>query len=388
MGSYEYTLMEREPEELDEFFARADFDAINVTIPYKETVMKYCSEIDSAALAVGSVNTVVKRGDKLYGYNTDYFGFRAMLVRLTDVNGKKVLVLGSGGSSKTVCAVVRDLGGEPVVISRSGKDNYENIRRHHADTDVIVNTTPVGMYPNNLVSPIRLGEFSRLSAVVDIIYNPSKTQLLLDAQRLGIPHVNGLYMLVAQAKRASELFCGTEIDDAVCDGIVSAIRRELCSIVLVGMPGSGKTAVGKALAARLGREFIDADAEIERTVGRTPKEIIETDGEEAFRRIESSVLADICKLSSRVIATGGGAVTVHGNFDIMRQNSVVIWLRRDLDKLSTKGRPLSAGGADALARLYGARKDAYASVSDFAVDSTGIIEATAEKMQQMFVDCL
>lgn len=388
LGDYEYTLMEREPDALDEFFEKCDFDAINVTIPYKETVMKYCHTIDSAALAVGSVNTIVKKDGKLHGYNTDYFGFRSMLERLTDVNGKKVLVLGSGGSSKTVCAVVRDLGGTPVVISRSGENNYENISRHHADTDVIVNTTPVGMYPNNLVAPVKLDDFTSLSAVVDIIYNPSKTKLLLDAHRLGIPCVNGLYMLVAQAKRASELFIGSVIPDSATDEIVKKIRHELLNIVIVGMPGSGKSVVGKALAEKLGREFIDSDDAITSADGRTPRQIIESDGEAEFRRIESSVLADVCKLSSRVIATGGGAVTVDGNFDIMRQNSVVIWLKRDLSLLSTKGRPLSAGGADALQRLYDQRREAYGAVADLSVQSTGIVSKTADEMLRLFVGCL
>ncbi len=388
LGDYEYSLIEREPEELDVFFAEANFDAINVTIPYKETVMAYCDSIDSEALAVGSVNTIVKKDGKLCGYNTDYFGFRSMLERLTDVRGKKVLVLGSGGSSKTVCAVVRDIGGTPTVISRTGENNYSNLERHYGDTDVIVNTTPVGMYPNNLVSPLELSEFSSLSAVIDIIYNPSKTKLLLDAERLGIPSVNGLYMLVAQAKRASELFTGKRIDDAVCDGIVSSIRRELLSIVLVGMPGSGKSVVGRSIAKKLGREFIDCDREITKRVGRTPAEIISTDGEAEFRRIESLVLADICKLSSRVIATGGGTVTVRENFDVMRQNSVVIWLCRELSELPTKGRPLSAGGDGTLERLYDARKDAYAAASDFSVMSTGIIGKTAGLAIDMIRKCL
>ncbi len=387
-GNYEYTLMEREPEELDGFFEKAEFDAINVTIPYKETVMKYCTEIDSAARSVGSVNTVVKRDGKLYGYNTDYFGFRSMLERLTDVKGKKVLVLGSGGSSKTVCTVVHDIGGFPTVISRTGENNYENISRHHADTDVIVNTTPVGMYPNNLVSPVTLDGFKSLSAVVDIIYNPAKTKLLLDAERLGIPCVNGLYMLVSQAKRASEYFCGTKIGDSVTERTVSAIKQELMSIVIVGMPGSGKSVVGKALAKKLGREFIDADTAVTEKTGRTPKEIIEKDGEAEFRRIESEVLAELCKLSSKVIATGGGAVTVNANYDIMRQNSIVIWLKRDLERLSTKGRPLSSGGSDALKSLYDSRRDAYEAVSDFSVESTGIVSRTADEMRRMFCKCL
>lgn len=388
LGDYEYTLMEREPEELDEFFRRCDFDAINVTIPYKEAVMKYCSSIDETAKKIGSVNTIVKKDGKLLGYNTDYFGFKLMLERLTDVNGKKVLVLGSGGSSKTVCAVVRDLGGEPVVISRTGENNYENISRHYDDTDVIVNTTPVGMYPNNLVSPIKLDDFTSVSAVLDIIFNPSKTKLLLDAERLGIPCSNGLSMLVAQAKRASELFCDVSIPDSVIDGILRSIRCEVLSIVLVGMPGSGKSVVGKRLAKNLGREFVDADKYITDVSGRSPREIIEADGEAAFRRIESDALRELCKRSSCVIATGGGAVTVKENFDVIRQNSVVFYLKRDIAELQTSGRPLSAGGEDALRLLFERRREAYSAVADFEVESTGVINKTADVMKQIFCNCI
>ncbi len=388
LGDYEYTLMEREPEELDEFFRRCDFDAINVTIPYKEAVMKYCSSIDETAKKIGSVNTIVKKDGKLLGYNTDYFGFKLMLERLTDVNGKKVLVLGSGGSSKTVCAVVRDLGGEPVVISRTGENNYENISRHYDDTDVIVNTTPVGMYPNNLVSPIKLDDFTSVSAVLDIIFNPSKTKLLLDAERLGIPCSNGLSMLVAQAKRASELFCDVSIPDSVIDGILRSIRCEVLSIVLVGMPGSGKSVVGKRLAKNLGREFVDADKYITAVSGRSPREIIETDGEAAFRRIESDALRELCKRSSCVIATGGGAVTVKENFDVIRQNSVVFYLKRDIAELQTSGRPLSVGGEDALRLLFERRREAYSAVADFEVESTGVINKTADVMKQIFCNCI
>lgn len=388
LGDYEYTLMEREPDELDEFFSRRDFDAINVTIPYKETVIKYCSSIDETAKKIGSVNTIVNKSGKLLGYNTDYFGFKLMLERLTDVRGKKVLVLGSGGSSKTVCAVVRDLGGEPVIISRTGENNYENISRHYADTDVIVNTTPVGMYPNNLQSPIELDKFKSVSAVLDIIFNPSKTKLLLDAERLRIPFSNGLYMLVAQAKRASELFCNVSIPDSAIDEILRSIRHEVLNIVIVGMPGCGKSVVGKRLAKNLKREFIDADKYITETSGRTPREIIESDGEAAFRSIESAALTELCKRSSCVIATGGGAVTVKENFDVIRQNSVVFYLKRDISKLQTNGRPLSAGGEDALLRLFENRRDAYSAIADFEVESTGIINKTAAIAQRIFRNCI
>lgn len=383
LGDYEYTLMERGPDALDEFFTRADFDAINVTIPYKEVVMKYCASIDEKAVSVGSVNTIIKRDGKLYGYNTDYFGFYATLTSLCDVRGKKVLVLGSGGSSKTVTAVVNDLGGTPVIISRTGENNYENISRHHGDTAVIVNTTPVGMYPNNLSSPITLDDFACIEAVVDIIYNPAKTKLLLDAERLGIKHENGLYMLVAQAKQASEYFCGKKIDDAVIGAILKEIRRELLNIVLVGMPGCGKSSVGREVAKLTGRRFVDCDELVTEREGRSPAEIINSDGEAAFRRAETAALNDICKQSSLIIATGGGAVTIEENYNIMRQNAVVIWLRRDLHLLPTKNRPLSQGAAS-LESLYNSRRGAYERFSDAVIESTGVVTLTAERIALLF----
>ncbi len=383
LGDYKYTLIEREPDELDAFFAERDFDAINVTIPYKEDVMKYCAEIDEKALAVGSVNTIVNENGRLHGYNTDYFGFRATLTGLIDVRGKKVLILGSGGSSKTATAVIKDLGGTPVIISRRGENNYENISRHHADTALIVNTTPVGMFPENLQSPICLDDFSGVEAVIDIIYNPAKTKLLLDAERLGIKYRNGLYMLVAQAKQASEYFTKSRIDDSIIEAILRNIRRELINLVLVGMPGCGKSTLGAYVAKALGRRFVDMDDEVTRREGRTPAAIIRAEGEAAFRKCESRALSEVCKHSSLVIATGGGAVTVDENFNTIRQNAVVLWLMRDLSLLPTKNRPLSEGENSVYA-LYERRKDAYARFSDASLPNTGSVEKTAEAAISLF----
>lgn len=386
LGDYSYDLWEKEPEELDVFFENADFDAMNVTIPYKEDVMKYCYRIDDAALAVGSVNTIVNKDGKLYGYNTDYFGFKATLTSLCDVKGKKVLVLGSGGSSKTVTAVVRDLGGFPVIISRSGENNYENISRHHNDTSVIVNTTPVGMFPNNLECPITLDDFTKVEAVVDIIYNPAKTKLLLDAERLGVPYKNGLYMLVAQAVRASEFFCDTDLDYGMIPEIVKKIRAELLNLILVGMPGCGKSTVGKKIAQKLGRDFVDADDEFEKFVGRTPAEVINEDGEAEFRRLETETLKEICKRSSFVIATGGGAVTVPDNYNVIRQNAIVVRLDRELSKLPTKNRPISQ--STSLLELYEKRSPLYELFSDGCVMSTENPSLTAEKIIGVFNSAL
>lgn len=386
LGDYSYELWEKEPEELDAFFEMSDFDAMNVTIPYKESVMKYCSHIDKNALSVGSVNTVVKKDGELYGYNTDYFGFKKMLLSLCGneeaVYGKKVLVLGSGGSSKTVCAVVKDLGGYPVVISRTGENNYENISLHFGDTSVIVNTTPVGMFPKNLECLIDLEKFNSLTAVADIIYNPSKTKLLLDAEKLGIPFSNGLYMLVAQAVGASELFCEKQIDHSVISEITDRIRYESLNIVLVGMPGCGKTTVGRKLAKLMGREFVDSDIEFSKKYGKTAAEVIRESGEAEFRHLETEILKELCRSSSLVIATGGGAVTVPENYPILHQNSIVVYLKRRLENLSTANRPLSQKNSPQL--LFKKRAPLYESFSDVQLMSTEDPLRTAKKITELY----
>ena len=380
LGGYDYTLMEVRREDLPAFFEARDFQAINVTIPYKETVLPWMDTVSEEAEKIGSVNTVVKDPEgRLHGYNTDYYGFTRMVEKSgIDVRGRKCLVLGSGGASKTVRAVLKDLGaGGIVTVSRSGQDNYENIGRH-ADAGVIVNATPVGMYPGNGASPVDLGLFPKLEGVLDLIYNPAKTALLLDAEARGIPCQNGLYMLVAQAKKASELFRGVSIDEGETDRINALISEETANIVLIGMPGCGKTTVGTMLSEAEGRPFVDTDSMIEERTGCTCGDYLREHGEEGFRKLETEILRNAGKRTGCVIATGGGVVTRKENRDILRQNGVVFHLERPLVALSTDGyRPLSAT-PEKLAELWKERKPLYEKIRDYAVPNGSAEEAVRE----------
>lgn len=380
LGNYEYRLFEVEKNELENFIKHGEWDGINVTIPYKKTVMSYLDEISENAQKIGSVNTVVRRSDgTLFGDNTDYYGFLYTVKRSRiNFDGKKVLVLGTGGASLAVKAVISDLNaGEIISISRSGENNYQNIK-NHADADIIVNTTPVGMYPKNLVSPVKVSDFTRLSAVFDIIYNPQKTQLVLDAEKLDIPAFSGLSMLVAQAKRASEIFFDKEIDDSVTEKILNKVSTDMKSIVLIGMPGSGKSSIGTFLAEKTGREFLDTDEEAEEIAGSSPAEIIKTQGEKSFRKIENEAVKSICKLSGKIIATGGGVVTNEDNFDAIRQNSTVFFINRDISVLPTDNRPLSQ--KNSLDDMFKIRLPLYRKFCDFEIDGNGTIEEVAQRI--------
>lgn len=383
-GDYSYALFEKNEDELEDFLKNGDWEGINVTIPYKKAVMPYLDWLDESAQKVGSVNTVLRHGGKLYGYNTDYYGFWE-LVSSSKISfeNKKILILGTGGASLAVNAVCRDLNaGEIVFIYRSGEDNYENISRH-ADADIIINTTPVGMYPNNLVSPVKLDGFTKLSAVFDVIYNPQKTKLCLDAERLGIPAFSGLAMLVYQARTASELFQGKDIGSNEAKAVLKQIGFQMKNIILIGMPGSGKSTVGAKLADVLDREFLDSDLEIEARTGLSPADIIKSQGEAAFRKIEKEVLSDLCKLSGKVIATGGGAVTTEDNYDIIRQNSTVIFLNRSIDALPTENRPLSQRGS--LSQMYEKRLPLYQRFADYEIDSNVTADEVVRKIKEVLV---
>ncbi len=380
LGDYEYRLFEVEKNDLGEFIKHGDWNGINVTIPYKKDVMPYLDEISENARKIGSVNTVVRRSDgTLFGDNTDYYGFYYTVKRSgIDFGGKKVLVLGTGGASLAVKAVIADLGArETVSISRSGENNYQNIK-NHADADIIVNTTPVGMYPKNLVSPVKLTDFTHLTAVFDIIYNPQKTKLVLDAEKLDIPAFSGLSMLVAQAKRASEIFFDRTIDDGVTEKILKKVSTDMKNIVLVGMPGSGKTSVGTFLAEKTGREFLDTDEETQYISGTTPAAVIKKYGEKTFRKIENEAVCDLCKLSGKVIATGGGVITNEDNFDAVRQNSVVVFINRDISVLPTDNRPLSQ--SNSLEDMYKYRLPLYRKFCDFEIDGNGTVEEVANRI--------
>ncbi len=382
---YSYTLFEMSENEVGSFVRSDKYDATNVTIPYKKTVMPFLDEISEEAKRIGSVNTIIRtESGALRGENTDYFGFSYMLERSKiEVKGKKVLILGTGGASLTAKAVSADLGAESITfVSRTGEVNYENVYDKCADTEVIINCTPVGMYPKNLVSPIVLDRFPKLCGVADMIYNPARTKLLLDAERLGINHSNGLSMLVAQAKRACELFLGEKIDNAEIDKICSMIESETGNIILIGMPGCGKTTVAGVLADLTGRELIDTDELIVKNEGRPIPDIFAADGEEYFRASESRVAVEVGKLGGKIISTGGGIVTKDVNLDALRQNGTLFFIRRDLSLLSRDGRPLSLG-AD-LDAMYKKRLPLYLGFADFTVDNCSSVQECAEAIANIF----
>ena len=384
LGCEGYQLIELEPEQLKHFFARTDIGGVNVTIPYKIDVMSLCDVVDDSARDIGCVNTIVRREDgKLYGWNTDAAGFCWMASRAgISLAGKKVIILGSGGASHTVQAMSRKLGAkEIVVVSRSGEDNYENLSRH-GDGDIIINTTPVGMYPDTGVSPVDLTMFPSCCGVLDVIYNPRRTALLLQAEKLGIPCSDGLPMLVAQAKAAEEYFFEKSIPDSENERILAQLYRQTGNIVLVGMPGCGKTAVGRALAGLTGRQAIDMDEEIVRMAGCSIPEIFEKQGEDAFRRLEREVAQQVGKLSGKIILTGGGVVKDERNYNALHQNGRICHLVRDLEQLPTEGRPLSQ--STNLTQMWKERAPLYERFRDCVIENTGTVEETADAVWREF----
>lgn len=381
IGADSYELFCREPDELDAFFADEKISAFNVTIPYKIEAFNRCDELSETARKIGSVNTVVKRADGThFGDNTDYYGFMKMAEKYdADFRNKKVVILGSGGAAKTVLCAVNDSGAaEAVVVSRSGENNYENLYRHY-DANIIVNATPVGMFPENGKSSVDLSKFKNPSCVLDLIYNPARTQLLLEAEKLGIPCGNGLYMLVAQGLRSAEIFFGKKYDDSIVDYVFNKIKTEISNIILTGMPGCGKTTAGRILAEKIGKTFIDSDEEIEKKINKKIPEIFTQFGEEFFRKIETEAIKEIGKELGCIIATGGGAVLKKENRDALKQNGTVVYLKKDLSLLSLEGRPLSKN-AGAVDELYRQRKEIYESFADFTVRVGDSAEETAERV--------
>lgn len=377
LGSYPYRLFPVPKPELDRFLNQRKFLGLNVTIPYKEAVIPYCSTLSPAAREIGAVNTITLDAEGLlHGYNTDAFGFAYLCSRSgISVSGRKVLVLGSGGASKTVCAVLKQMkAGEIIVISRKGNNTYDTLFRHE-DAEVIVNTTPVGMYPNNGSAPLNLRLFPRLKGVIDLIYNPLKTALLLDAEEIGVPFANGLPMLTAQAAQASELFAKTKLSDDTIDCVTRRVEGTNRNIILVGMPGSGKTTIGRLLSEALGRKHEDTDDIIEHLSSRRTAELLKTEGEEKFRWWETRAVAMVCAKSGLIISTGGGAPLRDENQRAMRQNGTVIFISRSTDKLDRSGRPLSCS-TEALKLMYSQRLPIYRAVSDFEIDNDGLPEDT------------
>lgn len=369
IGSSPYDLYEKEPEDLEDFLRNGDFDGLNVTMPFKKDVIEYLDEIDPLALRLGAVNTIVKRNGRLKGYNSDYFGFRSMVARSgLNVAGKKALVLGSGGASATARAALEDLGAQVLVISRRGENNYGNLA-FHADAALLVNATPLGMYPNTGAAAVDVAQFPHLEGVLDVVYNPARTQLLLDCERLGIPCWNGLWMLVSQAVQSARWFLDRELPDSLVADIHRRLRNQMENVVLIGMPGCGKSSIGRLLAKETGMRFVDADAEIELLAGKSIPEIFDRDGEEEFRRLETQVLSELGKQSGLILSTGGGCVTRAENYPLLHQNSRILWLRRDIDKLPTAGRPLSQSTPPAV--LYEQRKALYEAFADAVVDNNG-----------------
>lgn len=388
IGKYPYELIELSPDQVPEFLSRRAFDGINVTIPYKQTVIPYLARIDPAARRIGAVNTVVNRNGELFGYNTDYAGLLA-LARRTGIGfaGKKVLIAGTGGTSKTALCAALDQGAAEVIrVSRTGKDGavtYEEAYVAHKDAQILINTTPCGMFPRAGETPLDPGRFPALCGVLDAVYNPLRTEFVLSARALGIPAAGGLYMLVAQAVAAAELFSGQPLPEDLTDRIYREVHGEKENIVLIGMPSCGKTTVGRLLAARTGRTWIDADAEITRCTGMTPAEWITSRGAEAFRDEESRVAEQIAACSGIILSTGGGTVLRERNVRALRRNGRLYWLDRPCELLTpTPDRPLT-DSAEKLRRLYAERRGFYEAAADLRLSAEGTPEECAAQIERM-----
>ena len=392
LGSAPYSLLELEPEDVADFIREGAWRGINVTIPYKADAAAAADERSPRVRRLGVANTLVRRPDgTIYAENTDVLGFAWMLERFCRrelggsanevLLGKKCLVLGSGGASQAVQAALEDVGAAVVVVSRAGEDNYGNLLERHADASLVVNTTPVGMFPSCPATPVADEDLARMAGllgVLDVVYNPNRTGICLAAESLGLPSESGLAMLVAQAFFASELFQGKKLDEASIEPIELDIERQTRNIVLIGMPGAGKTTTGKRLARLLSRPFVDIDDEVALRSGQTAAQIIEQRGEDAFRKVETEVTGDVCSRSGLVVACGGGVVTRDENYPLLHQNSQIVMLNRKLDELAHKGRPITA--RDGIDKLAEQRMPRYRAWADYIIDSRDCAANTAQAL--------
>lgn len=385
LGDYDYELYSVAKEDIDRFVESRQLCGANVTIPYKKTVMPHCDVLTDAAKKIGCVNCLSTLPDgRLMGDNTDYAGFLNLADSVgVDFNGKNVVILGSGGTSLTTRTAANDRGAKSItIVSRSGEVNYDNVYEL-ADTEIIINTTPVGMFPNNGEKTIDLTRFPKLCGVLDVVYNPLSTALLMEAKKLGIPCGCGLRMLVAQAKYAAERFIDSMIDDSRIDEIEMELRAKLTNIVLVGMPGCGKSSIAKILGERMGREVIETDQMVEQAAGMTIPEIFAKFGEEHFRKLESDAVKTAGSRTGVIISTGGGAVKNPKNVDMLRQNGMVAWINRPIEALATSGRPLSKD-IDTLKTMWEERKPIYSAAADVAIDNSGDINDAVKAIVEEF----
>ncbi len=390
-ADYAYDIIEIPRDELEAFAKKADFSAINVTIPYKELIMPYLYEIDDEALAIGAVNTVVNRGGRLYGYNTDFYGMSMLFTHAgISVKGQKVAILGTGGTSKTAEAVCASLGAKEIIkVSRSGRDGavtYDALYTSHRDCNVIINTTPVGMFPSIYDCPVRLEEFESAVGVIDAIYNPLRTPLIIKARELGIRAEGGLYMLVAQAVRASEIFLEKEYPEGTVDSVYEKIFNSKENIVLTGMPASGKSTVGAIISELLGRKLIDTDELIVKKAGKPITEIFLDGGEPLFRKIECEVIKEVGAETSAIIATGGGAILRPENISSLKENGRIYFIDRPIDALvPTSDRP-TANDVDSIKKRYSERYGIYTSSADRIINADRPAEEVAKLIVGDFKD--
>ncbi len=389
LTDYDYRLQELSRDELPVFMTDHNFKAINVTIPYKLEVMPYLHWISDEAKAINAVNTIVNKDGKLYGYNTDFYGLKSLIERVNvSLEGKKVAILGSGGTSNTAYAVANNMGAAEVLkVSRNKKDGYityEELYEKYSDCDVIINTTPCGMYPKTGVAAVDLEKFSKVQAVFDAVYNPLSSKFILDAKKKGITAVGGLYMLVSQAAYAVEKFIDEPVDNEKVEEIFQKLYKNKMNIVLIGMPASGKTSIGKALAEVTGKTFVDSDDEIVKTSGKAIPDIFAESGEEYFRALEKEEILKISLKNSQIIATGGGAVLKPENIDNLKGNGRVYFIDRPLEMLiTTDDRPLSSNRAD-LEKRYNERYELYRAAADVVIDGAGSVEEVAKRIEADF----